>query len=397
MKIYKNKLVLILSGLTLITSVGLAEAASAGEDLQAQIDRLEKKTKRQIASLKRAVSMDKSKVEVKGFATLGITRSDSRHYSYLNIANNDIQNENNTTSDSKVGLQFTFTPIEDVEFVAQLLSEAKTRWDVEVTWAYLKYQLNPNWSIKAGKMRLPYYLASEYIDVGYAYPWVRPPSEIYSVFIDNYTGAEVGYRFSFADGWVNQLKVFYGNVLESELGNAAGDNAFDFGMKNLRGLEDRLSYGPWMLRASFTEGEFHLTVPFFVTIEERSYRYKVIGLSYDDGKYYASVEKADSDIEKYSANTPYTATLGYNIGKWFPYVTVAKVDDDDQVFGDTRQKSTAVGIRYYLNSNVALKAGVQHFSDFDGTSGQFSSPSRGFPEEIEDSVNVYSFSVNSIF
>ncbi|NRB39178.1 MAG: hypothetical protein HRU20_12030 [Pseudomonadales bacterium] len=370
----------------------------ANTDLQSEFDRFKKQTQRQIEALQKSAEKKETQFRVNGFATLGYARSDSKHYSFLEFAANDIKNENNFISDSKLGLQFTFKPHRNVEFVAQLLAEAKRNWQVEASWAYMKYTFSPSWSLKAGKMRLPYYLASEYIDVGYAYPWVRPPTELYSVFIENFTGLQADHRFSFGNGWNNQLKIFYGEVRDGEPGNAVGGNAFDFSLKNLRGIEDRLNYGAFTLRASYTEGDFDLSVQNFSSIKDKRYRYSAIAAAYDDGELLIHVELGNSTIEDYTdTNRSYTATLGYNIGAWLPYITQSELDEEDQFFSDTKQKSSTLGLRYFLNNHIALKASVQRFYDFGDTNGQFSPPSFGFEQPIEAAIHIVSFSINTLF
>ncbi|CBL46959.1 Hypothetical protein HDN1F_33760 [gamma proteobacterium HdN1] len=378
----------------------------ADEALEKKFAAFQSQTTNQIRSLKRQIQNEQEKFKINGFATAGITRSDNKNRQYLRISENDIDDTNNTLADSNVGIQLTFKPLDKMEFVTQILAQAKEQWEPTVTWAYLKYQLDPQFAVKAGKMRLPYYLASEYIDVGYSYHWVRPPSELYSVFIDNYTGVELEHRFNLGGGWVNQAKMFYGGVGERYRGHASEESAttdaFDFGMENVRGIEERIFWGPLLLRASYTAGKFRLVVPGYEQgwVYDRDYRYIVGGVQYDDGGLYFTAEYANSEIEDYSKNKPYTTTLGYNIGNTMPYITLSRVNDKDQVFGDTQQKSILLGVRYYVNGNISLKAGIQRFSDFGDTDGQFSWVGGGNSWEappIEKSVKVYSFSVNSVF
>ena len=337
------------------------------------------------------------RLRINAFATAAISASDSSNYSYLKFSNNNISDKANTTSDSRMGLQLSFFANEKMDFVTQLLAEAKNRWQLEASWAYLQYRIDENWSIRAGKMRLPYYLASEYIDIGYAYPWIRPPAELYSVFIENYTGIEFSHHITFANGWVNQSKVFFGNTLDGERGDVLGDDDFDFSLQKLWGIEERLSYGAVTFRASYTQGEFELEVPNFVSLNNKDYRYIVVGAAYDSTDFMLSVEQAYSKIDDYTKNTPFSMTFGYHIGDFLPYLTFSSIDDEDQVFGDSRQKSWTLGGRYYVNEYIALKASAQHFYDFDGTTGQFSRSNQAVNEPIESHINIISFSIESVF
>lgn len=120
-------------------------------------------------------------------------------------------------------------------------------------------------------------------------------------------------------------------------------------------------------------------------------------MAYDSEGLAFSYEYAHSKIDNYSENTPYTATIGYHLDQWFPYLVFSEVDDEDQLFGDTRQKSLTLGTRLFVSEYFAVKAAVQHCYDFDGTTGQFSAVDPNANAIISDSINVYTFTIDSVF
>lgn len=63
-------------------------------------------------------------------------------------------------------------------------------------WAYLTWSPveNSPWTFQAGKMRIPLYYYSDYLYIGYAYPWVRPAPDVYGWPIYAYNGANFSYR-----------------------------------------------------------------------------------------------------------------------------------------------------------------------------------------------------------
>ena len=55
-------------------------------------------------------------------------------------------------------------------------------------------------SVRAGKIKFPTFLISDYYEVGYAYPWIRPPQEVYSSNpITTLNGVDVLARFRLGD------------------------------------------------------------------------------------------------------------------------------------------------------------------------------------------------------
>ena len=56
---------------------------------------------------------------------------------------------------------------------------APSNFKADVDWAYVSYELTPKLLVQAGHKRLPIYYYSDFMYVGYAYPWVRPPQDLY--------------------------------------------------------------------------------------------------------------------------------------------------------------------------------------------------------------------------
>ena len=101
-----------------------------------------------------------------------------------------------TTPESLVGIQGSLKVTPSLKATAQLVARASTG-KVSADWVYLSYTLNSSWRIDAGRQRLPFYSDSAYI--GYTYPWVRPPPEVYGWQIYDYDGGAVVYNTDFGD------------------------------------------------------------------------------------------------------------------------------------------------------------------------------------------------------
>ena len=82
--------------------------------------------------------------------------------------------------DTLFGLQFSADLMDGLRATAQVVSRGADGYSASFEWAYLSYELNDNWTIQAGKKRLPLYYYSDFFDVGYSYVWIRPPSDNYT-------------------------------------------------------------------------------------------------------------------------------------------------------------------------------------------------------------------------
>lgn len=126
--------------------------------------------------------------------------------------------------DSDVGVQFTKFLNDSVSLTIQLLAKsAYDDWYVNASWAFLKYEPNDHWQFRVGRIRTNPYMLSDYVDVAFAYPWIRPPQEVYSMLpsqFSNMTGADVKFKFLVCD-YEFAYTIFYGqstSVIEFPIG-----------------------------------------------------------------------------------------------------------------------------------------------------------------------------------
>ncbi len=59
---------------------------------------------------------------------------------------------------------------------ATVKSEQDT-WKGNLEWAYLSFAAAQGLTLRAGRLRLPIYMYSETLDVGFTHPWLRLPDE----------------------------------------------------------------------------------------------------------------------------------------------------------------------------------------------------------------------------
>jgi hypothetical protein len=111
--------------------------------------------------------------------------------------------------ESKVGVQGTYAITPKLSATAQMVGRGVDGVKTRLEWAYLSYDVSDSWTVQAGRKRLPIYYYSDFQDVGYAYTWVRPPTDIYGWEIVNYNGINATYRADWA-GWAVKSNVFFG-------------------------------------------------------------------------------------------------------------------------------------------------------------------------------------------
>jgi len=111
---------------------------------------------------------------------------------------------------SLVAVQPTYSFNDKLSVTSQLIGHTNSDRDSGVEWAYLSYQPNSAWHLRAGKLRTPFFIYSDSIDVGYSYPWVTAPIQIYDNYMfSTFNGASASYYQSGSEVALN-LEAYYG-------------------------------------------------------------------------------------------------------------------------------------------------------------------------------------------
>lgn len=435
----KRKLITGALTLPMLLATGIGQTAEneVQDQLNAiekRLDRIDDKAQNQIKSVSESAFKLQDRFKINGFASFGVNTSDEDSFSpYFT----EINNKESYLEDSIVGIQMTFKVNEKLDAVTQLIAEAKDGYNLEAEWAYLSYQVNDNWKVRAGRLRVPFYAASEYLDVGYAYPWARPPLEVYSTIpFKSYNGIDTFYNFN-VSGFDITLQAMHG--IEN-FTNPTGD--FDTIMT---GAYLNVNYDDF----SFRIGRTHATIngafesditgslpgPIledFYTIaaeypEETATLFNIfalssfdvdysnIGLNYDNGRLVVLTEATDlaySDAELTRIYGGYV-TAGYRFNQWLPYVTVARTytteeADYTKVFGpllassmesigfsSMEQTTYSTGLRWDVKQGVSIKAQWDHVTDLAGTAGlQTASEAGTLPD---NGINIYSLVIDAVF
>lgn len=374
-------------------------------------------------------------ISLSGFFTTGLSVSDNEV-----IYRHDINDEVNFSGDTLVGVQLSAELTEKISATAQLVSrgEYDSGFSTTADWAYVAFDFSDNLRVRAGKFRSPLYLISDYQDVRFAQPWVRPPVEvygpvppslataegvdlIYSMYVGDYTIELQPYvRRTAFEATVRQMP------LEGETKAFTGLNINFTGVHgNLRlgHVETKIDFKPFFnsdimgLFSQLTQlgaipstlntidGDYAtITRTGSVDLKEFDASFSSIGGSFDLGNWLlmAEVAKVKTDAPLVPDTTGSYLTVGYRMGQFTPSLTLAQADPDDA--GGWDQKSTTLGLRYDASSNVSMKINLQSIDAEQSTPDESLIPNVPptpiygyFDSDPGDTVNVLSMSVDVVF
>lgn len=359
-----------------------------------------------------------------GFGTFGLVFNDNPDLAFRrDVTQNDGAYKNSASwkTDSLVGLQWQGRWSPQWETTVQLVARDRFKKSLEnsVEWAFVRYRPVEGLDVRVGRMGADVFMLSEYRQVGYAIPWVRPPHDYYGIAsLYHLDGIDVSKRFLLGDAMLN-VKAFYGNSSEeypvsfqSELGTE-----FDF---DLLGLTTSLDWSSWKLRYTYAQvtvnsdqgrelrNALQQIAPVWTSIvdvipqletRDKQFVYNQIGFNYDnniwwmqsefvrlgsdvglvaDGKHlYASVGRRFGSIGIYllaGYAEPENAVVDISVPAGLPVplatqVNILAIASERSLNGvRIKQHSYGVGTRWDFASKMALKFQLEQFDiDKNGT------------------------------
>ena len=343
-------------------------------------------------------------IEMNSFLTIGASAI-SEEGRYLDMVTEHISFEN----DSVYGINIRTDVSDRVSGAAQLLATStSSNFNVEAEWAYVSYKLSDKSSIRAGKLNLTTFLLSDYANVGYLFPWIRPPVEVYENNpLKNFLGVEWLHTNSIGKSAKLTTQLFIGSAQVEE-------NGLTFRATDGIGINFQLDTPHYSLRVGGISPTIQLEstnasgqVIDAVDEDDRGFMY-TIGASVDWNNFILYTEAVTTDTQGSTQaifpnqNGAYL-TLGYQMGKYLPHVTFGTSDGDDYTgtlpAGITgarppiTQDSIALGLRYDVDDSVALKFEYQMVDLEAGKGDGFGS----LDDPTLDSYDVVTVAMDVIF
>jgi len=146
---------------------------------------------------------DLTRTTISGFGTLGFVHSSREEMGFVrNMGQaSNLSNANSERIDSRFGIQINQQLGPQFELVGQLLAKEQVEQtlDTAVTRAFLSYRPLPGLNLRVGRVSGASlsYLMADYLNVGYSYPWVRPPETMYTLWpTDSVDGFDASYTLS---------------------------------------------------------------------------------------------------------------------------------------------------------------------------------------------------------
>lgn len=364
-------------------------------------------------------------VNVTGFLSVGGGFVDDEFESGNNYGGYE---EDLTFDNNLLGLQVSGQVSEKITATTQLIARSSGDYDVNAEWAYLTLQATDSIKLRAGRLRTPFYLYSDFLDVGYAYGWITPPREVYYLPFNNVDGVDI-YITKPLGSFDTTFQAYYGGFSDEFM---MGGAPTDAETRNQAGIAATLGKGWWTLRAAYHQADLTvdvggavidsqtgLTLNQFlgvfpaslssvktnVLVDEDKATFAQIGLTIDTGTFVAAAEHVEFEAENsmLAKNIREYVMVGVRTGDWLFHVTAARSDDDaanlvsgipvapttlpligglNQVAASQADKRDvfSLGTRWDVMSGSAIKFQIDNVDD-----------------EVDGKQNVYSVALQTVF
>jgi len=286
-------------------------------------------------------------VSLNGFGTLGVVHSsnDKADFTATEFEPNGAGSSRSWSAsvDSLIGAQLAATLTPKLSAVVQLIAQQNyddTYWP-HVEWANIKYQVTPDFDLRAGRVVMPTFLASDSRNVGYGHPWVRQPTELYSLNpITTLDGADTAYRLH-PGPVTNTLQAAYGRNLSFRF---PAENTVD--ARYAWGVFDSVEYGAALLRLGYLDSTIRLNsgaalfnalrqfgpqgsaIAANYQVVDKPITIETLGASYDPGHWFAMGEWLRSRSESFlGVSTGWYIGGGYRMGAFTPFLMHSQVTE----------------------------------------------------------------------
>lgn len=326
-----------------------------------------------------------------------------------------------TNPDSKLGAQLNAAFNEKLSAVVQVVSQYQydASFTPQLEWANVAYKPTTDLTLRAGRIALPAYLMSESRLVGYAHTWMRPPQEVYSILpLTSNDGVDISYRHALGSAR-NTVHAYYGTNKAKVAGGGTADAKVSWG------LNSTLEMGSLTLRVAYSFLNEELTVDSLVplfsamspalrekyNISDMDTTTLALGVMYDPGDWFVMSEFVDyKGAAILSDSRSWYVAGGYRMGAFTPYLIHSRVKASIQLESNAgmlngainstlyatspTQTTSAVGLRYDVMKNVAVKAQYDRLKTGGNSNGRL----KAHPGYVSgSSQDVVSLGVDFVF
>ncbi|NMG01996.1 hypothetical protein [Azoarcus taiwanensis] len=321
-----------------------------------------------------------------GFGTLGAVKTDDDKVYFNHPARTRTRPSRiDVGADSSLNVQVIrrFTTNTSATVQVSIADRHGREYRPRVNWAFISHDLTPGLTLRGGRLRAPFFMLSDSMDVNYAHIWMRPPVEVYGLNpFNEVVGLDMLYRRRVGPGGLHlEVQPFLG--AESTIRFPQGSGR----LNRMAGLSLGLEGSGLQFRIGHAQGRLAIRYgdPLHSMVElaapsvapqlsgrDATARFTSIGAQWEGDRLHLSGEIARRQVDRFvTSSTGWHVTAGYRSGNITPFVTYAENKRDRSVAPrypssplleayrasrSNAQRSLSVGARWDVGPDIAVKA-----------------------------------------
>ncbi|CCK76256.1 MAG: porin [Oleispira antarctica] len=354
-----------------------------------------------------------SDLNVNGFMSVGASMLDKDNGTEVAGADN----QGGFKQDTILGLQVSKQVNDSTSITGQLVSRGSDDYATEAAWAFVTYAVNDELDLRMGRLRIPAFYYSDFLEVGYTYNSIRPAEEVYRLPFSSVDGIDITKRFS--SGNVDGSVQFYYGRYIGDFSNSG--STYDADFRNLTGISLTTNMGDFGGRISYNQAELNLQgdppagsdlalgilgaqalagstdAAEDFNITGQTSQFIAAALTYDNGTYSALAEwtALNQETDLLMDDQAWLVSVATRMGEFTPHITYSTQKDEyesgrvgqiqKQLGLATEESSITVGVRYDYDSSTALKFEIQNHDE------------KTIKSADGDSATLYSVAVDLVF
>lgn len=127
---------------------------------------------------------DMPSLQISGFGTLGLVATGASDLRLTNLGIDQPDSSNpDFGPDSVLGIQANMAITDRTAAVIQLVSRENPRgnYNPRASLAFVSQNLTEAATLRMGRLRIPFFMLSDSLNINFANPWIRPPVEVYGL------------------------------------------------------------------------------------------------------------------------------------------------------------------------------------------------------------------------
>jgi len=341
--------------------------------------------------------------DLSGFGTLGYAISDNDETEYtVGQTPNGASASGTFELDSRLGVQLDVNFDDKSSATLQLLSGQGYNgdFDPQIEWAFVKSQLNDTFVLRVGRMGVPFFMISDFKEVGYANTALRPPEDTYiQAPLGSFDGMDLTGYFEWGETEITAQTIFgfrdsdgSDNSKYSLRDGYGGNVSFERGPARLQlsYIQTRLSVNSDELREVYNQinGAVAFAPELAVPAEDfngelKKSQFYGAGIELDFDPWIFSAEYTQRRLSNtfISSYNAWYVTASYRWRNFTPYATLSQLTqtsktevavsnpalqpllgplNDNYAAGD--QQSAIVGLRWDFMEGAALKVQAENIA-----------------------------------